>query len=93
VTGGAAFSQAAMAGQTDPDVIAQMMSPAALGGVMLIYLVFLFAFFVLTAAFEAACLRWLIRGESGGGFLGLQLGADTWRVCSAPHSVRIRPSC
>ncbi|HEX8900292.1 hypothetical protein [Vitreimonas sp.] len=80
VTGGAAFSQAAMAGQTDPDAIAQMMSPAALGGVMLIYLVFLFAFFVLTAAFEAACLRWLIRGESGGGFLGLQLGADTWRV-------------
>lgn len=35
---------------------------------------------ILFAAFEAACLRWLVRGESGGGFLGLTLGADTWRV-------------
>ena len=35
---------------------------------------------VLFAAFEAACLRWLVRGESGGGFLGLTPGADTWRV-------------
>jgi hypothetical protein len=32
------------------------------------------------AAFEAACLRWLVRGESGGALLGLTLGADTWRV-------------
>jgi len=35
---------------------------------------------VLFAAFEAACLRWLVRGESGGGLLGLTFGADTWRV-------------
>src|SRR5262245_22597366 len=35
---------------------------------------------ILFAAFEAACLRWLVRGESGGGFLGLTPGADTWRV-------------
>jgi hypothetical protein len=35
---------------------------------------------VLFAAFEAACLRWLVRGESGGGLLGLTAGADTWRV-------------
>lgn len=35
---------------------------------------------ILFAAFEAACLRWLVRGESGGGVLGLTLGADTWRV-------------
>lgn len=34
---------------------------------------------VLYAAYEAACLRWLVRGERGG-FLGLTLGADTWRV-------------
>jgi hypothetical protein len=34
---------------------------------------------VLFAAFEAACLRWLVRGESGG-VLGLTIGADTWRV-------------
>jgi hypothetical protein len=35
---------------------------------------------VIFAAFEAACLRWLVRGESGGGLLGLTAGADTWRV-------------
>ncbi|HYD88487.1 MAG TPA: hypothetical protein VEA80_13510 [Vitreimonas sp.] len=35
---------------------------------------------VLFASFEAACLRWLVRGESGGGLLGLRFGADTWRV-------------
>jgi hypothetical protein len=35
---------------------------------------------VLFAAFEAACLRWLVRGEKGGGLFGLTLGADTWRV-------------
>jgi hypothetical protein len=34
---------------------------------------------LLFAAFEAACLRWMIRGETGGP-LGLNLGADTWRV-------------
>ena len=36
--------------------------------------------FVLFAAFEAACLRWLVRNESGGGLLGLTLGRDTWLV-------------
>lgn len=36
--------------------------------------------YVLFAAYEAACLRWLLRGESGGGLFGLNLGADTWRV-------------
>lgn len=35
---------------------------------------------VIVAAFEAACLRWLVRGEQGGGVLGLTFGADTWRV-------------
>lgn len=34
---------------------------------------------ILLAAFEAACLRWMIRGERGG-LMGLTLGADTWRV-------------
>jgi hypothetical protein len=38
------------------------------------------ASFVLFAAFEAACLRWLVRGESGVGLFGLTLGGDTWRV-------------
>lgn len=35
---------------------------------------------LLFAAFEAACLRWLVRGEAGGGFFGMKLDADTWRV-------------
>lgn len=35
---------------------------------------------VLFAAFEAACLRWLVRGERGGGLLGLTLGRGTWLV-------------
>lgn len=35
---------------------------------------------VLFAMFEAACLRWLVRGEAGGGFLGLKFDADTLRI-------------
>jgi len=41
---------------------------------------FMFVFYVLFASYEAACLRWLIRGETGSGLMGLSLGADTWRV-------------
>jgi hypothetical protein len=39
------------------------------------------AFFnaVVTASYEAACLRWLIRGETAG-FGGFSLGGDTWRI-------------
>ena len=54
--------------------------PAGFFILFLTILPFLFAFYVLTAAFEAACLRWLVRGESGGGIMGLSFGADTWRV-------------
>jgi len=32
---------------------------------------------LLYAAFEAACLRWMVRGERGG-IAGLSLGGDTW---------------
>ncbi len=35
---------------------------------------------LLRAAYEAACLRWLVRQESGGGLLGLRFSADTARV-------------
>ena len=56
--------------------------PPALGTLVLGSFVWMFALFVLLAAFEAASLRWLIRGESGGGLLGLSFGADTWRVYS-----------
>jgi hypothetical protein len=34
---------------------------------------------ILVAALEAACLRWMLRGEQGGPLV-LNLGADTWRV-------------
>lgn len=37
-------------------------------------------FLILFAAFEAASLRWLVRGERGGGLLGLKFDGDTWRV-------------
>jgi hypothetical protein len=43
-------------------------------------ILFLFLVFLLMAAYEAACLRWMIRGEEGGGVMGLKLDADTWRV-------------
>ena len=38
-----------------------------------------FGFYVAMAAYEAACLKWMIRGEVGG-FLGLNADADMWRV-------------
>lgn len=40
---------------------------------------FTFIYFVITASFEAACLRWMIRGERPGLF-GMTLDSDTWRV-------------
>lgn len=45
-----------------------------------IQIIFLFVLFVLLAAYESACHRWMIHGDGGGGFLGLKLDADTWRV-------------
>lgn len=39
----------------------------------------LIPFYMATAAYEAACLRWMIRGEAPGLF-GLTLNNDTWRV-------------
>lgn len=43
------------------------------------YFIMMVVTYLLLAAFEAAVHRWLVRGETGG-FLGLTLGADTWRV-------------
>ena len=40
----------------------------------------LFFVYVTTAAYEAACLRWMVRDEAGGGFLGLNLSRETWRI-------------
>jgi hypothetical protein len=44
-------------------------------------LLWLFPYYILCAAYEAACLRWMIHGEQVG-FMGLSLGAQTWRVWS-----------
>ncbi|MGE3839524.1 MAG: hypothetical protein AB7G40_16655 [Hyphomonadaceae bacterium] len=43
------------------------------------FLLWMFFFYVLFAAYEAACLRWMVHGESVG-VLGLALDAQTWRV-------------
>jgi len=73
------MSQLAAQAQANPEAIQQMMSPGNVALLVLIYLVFTFAFCVLFAAYEAACLRWMIRGETKGLF-GLALDEDTWRV-------------
>jgi len=40
---------------------------------------FLFPIYIAIAAYEAACLRWMIRGEAPGLF-GITIDNDTWRV-------------
>lgn len=56
-----------------------MAAVGAAFGAALIGFVFLVGLYVLAAAYEAACLRWMIRREAPGWY-GLNLGADTWRV-------------
>jgi hypothetical protein len=62
----------------DPSSPAHM-PPASVMALFPAYLLFLFVYYVLLAAYEAACLKWMIHGEVSGPF-GLSLGADTWRV-------------
>ena len=69
------IQQAAQSGGP-PDFSTMPQSIATLGGA---YFLFVFVLYLLLAAYEAACLRWMVRGERGG-LLGLSLGADTWRV-------------
>jgi len=62
---------------TNPELA--MTPPAsvmALGPMLFLMQIF---YYVIAAAYEAACLRWMIRGETGGVF-GFTLGGDTWRV-------------
>lgn len=66
----------------DPEAMANIGFPTGFLTILPLTLLWLFVIFVLYAAYEAACQRWLLRGETGGLF-GLTLGADTWRVyCS-----------
>src|SRR5690349_7003552 len=60
----------------------QIPPPEGVAVLMLSLLPFMFFIYLLLAAFEAGCLRWMIRGETGG-LMGLTLGADTWRVYSS----------
>lgn len=73
------YGEAMSAAGKNPEAMATMPPPA--GIFMLIPATFLFLvfYFILLAAYEAACLKWMIRGESSG-LLGLSLSADTWRV-------------
>jgi hypothetical protein len=48
-------------------------------GMVLSAFLFLFPLYIAIASYEAACLRWMIRGEAPGLF-GLALDNDTWRV-------------
>lgn len=65
--------------EADPNALEGAFSAGALVGMLLTFLLFVFAACILTAAYEAACLRWMIRGEKKGLF-GLALDADTFRV-------------
>lgn len=56
--------------------------PPNFGRIFLIFpveIVWLVFVFIALAAFESACLRWMIRGERSSPF-GLHFGADMWRV-------------
>lgn len=74
---GATMQGAPITDPGDPRMMAMMQAYFAIAP---LYFLFLLVMYVALAAFEAAVHRWLVRGESGGGFLGLNLGADTWRV-------------
>lgn len=64
----------------DPNaVFAAMMPPPAVMSLVPAYFLLMVVFYLLFAAYEAACLRWMIRGEVKGLF-GLALDADTLRV-------------
>ncbi len=52
---------------------------AGMFGLMGLSVLFMFPIYLAFAAYEAACLRWMIRGEAPGLF-GLTLDHDTWRV-------------
>lgn len=65
-----------------PEVLTEADGMAMFQGTMLMFLsmiLLLFPIYLLIAAYEAACLRWMIRGEVKG-FAGFALDHDTWRV-------------
>lgn len=76
------YGEVLQAASTNDTAAMQNMSmPPAFFSVIGGMLLFMFPFYILCAAYEAACLRWFIHGETKG-FMGLSLGAPTWRVWS-----------
>ena len=69
------------AATNDPNAIANLAPPAGLFAIVGALFLWLFPIYILCAAFEAACLRWMIHGEVGG-VMGLSLDAQTFRVWS-----------
>lgn len=70
----------AMAAQARGEVYAA--TPPNASGVLLLIplgLVWMFLLFVLLAAYESACVRWMLRGDTSAP-LQLHFGADMWRV-------------
>lgn len=67
-------------GRTEP--LSDAESVFFVSGVFMLFgstILLLFPFYLVLAAYEAACLRWMIRGETPGLF-GLTIDNDTWRV-------------
>jgi hypothetical protein len=77
---GTIFRELPNVSESEPPPDAFLNPPAALFALIPGYLGLTFVICVSIAAYEAACLRWMIHGESSGPFFGLSLGADTWRV-------------
>jgi hypothetical protein len=73
-----AFGDIMTMAERGPDSAMEMLTPSVMSLIPVASLGVIVAFIVL-AAYEAGCLRWLVRGEPGG-FLGLSFGADMWRV-------------
>lgn len=71
---GAGFMALVLLGET-----VEAESLGVLAGLLVLFAVGVFGYFLALASFEASCLRWFIRGQRSG-FLGFSLGADTWRV-------------
>lgn len=63
----------------EPDAPPRLPDPMTVLWAFPLWLAVAFFYAVLTASFEAACLRWMIRGERPGLF-GMTLDQDTWRV-------------
>src|SRR5262245_50001615 len=55
------------------------MPPSTVFSLIPLLLLYMIVVCLVSAAYEASCLRWLVRGETSG-FLGLAFGADMWRV-------------